>query len=96
MIYKVKMMSGAEIPLESMDEVAAVVKAANDGAKLIVTKHGIINVASIDSISPFKEKMQEVAELMKYKEPNQKELVEREILGKGIFADFNGQKKLNP
>ncbi len=84
MIYKIVMMSGQEIPLANEDEVSQIVAAANKGAKLIVTKYGVVNAASIDSIIPFKEKMQDVRELIKY--GRAPESAEWEVLGESPFA----------
>lgn len=65
-IYKIVMMSGQEIPLESREALDKFLEAANAGAKLIMTKYGVVNTASVDSIVPHKEKLAEIAEEMKY------------------------------
>lgn len=57
-------MSGQEILLENDEAVRDLLREANEGKKLILTKHGIVNVASIDSITPHKEKLTELRELM--------------------------------
>jgi hypothetical protein len=65
MIYKIKMMSGTEIPIDGEEALMEILNKANSGAKLILTKYGVINVQSIDSIVPYKEKLEEVMELLR-------------------------------
>ena len=62
MIFTIKMMSGADVPLENEEEVKRFLEEANAGKKLILTKYGIVNVASVDSIVPDKKKMEAVKE----------------------------------
>jgi hypothetical protein len=52
MIYQVVMMSGKKISLESEEEVRSFLEQANKGMRLVLTKHGVINPASVDSIVP--------------------------------------------
>jgi hypothetical protein len=91
-IYKIVMMSGQEIPLESREALDRFMEAANSGAKLIMTKYGIVNTSSIDSIVPHKELMGEIAEQMKF--GHTEEESRGQILG---FAPFEEKeiKRLN-
>ena len=82
MIYKVKTMGGEKIPLESENAMIDLLNQANSGKKLVFTKYGVVNVSSIDSITPYKEKMTELGELLKIGR-NQEEAI-LEILGSGI------------
>lgn len=86
MIYKIKMMSGQEIPLESEEALQSFLNEANGGKKLIVTKYGIINVNSIDSVTQHKEKMEEL-----YHELKAGGGV-NEVLGPSPFAQLLGPK----
>ena len=65
-IYKVKQMSGVEVVLVGREALDAVMAAANAGARLIETKYGIINPASIDSITLHKDLMEQIGERMRY------------------------------
>jgi hypothetical protein len=65
-IYKIKQMSGVEVVIVGKETLDAVVAAANKGTRLIVTKYGVINPASIDSITLHKEMMNDIAESMRY------------------------------
>lgn len=83
MIYKIKTMGGAEIPAAG-EELAGFLQQVNDGKKLIVLQHGIVNVSSIDSVEPFKEKMKYVSQYLDMGR-NQEE-AEKEVLGVSPFA----------
>ena len=87
-IFKIKMMSGVEIPVESEEALQNFLQEANSGKKLVLTKYGIVNVASIDSIVLHKEKMQELAEMKDYKMENP----EKVILGDSPFAKMLEEK----
>ena len=65
-IYKVKQMSGIEVVLVGREALDALMDAANKGARLIMTKYGVINPSSIDSITPHKELMSSIGEAMRY------------------------------
>lgn len=84
-IYKIVMMSGQEIPLESREALDKFLEAANAGAKLIMTKYGVVNTASVDSIVPHKEKMAEIAENMRY--GHSEEESRAKILGPSPFDE---------
>lgn len=58
-------MSGQEVLLEDDEAVRDLLREANEGKKLILTKHGIVNVSSIDSITPHKEKLAEMGDLLR-------------------------------
>ena len=90
MIYKIKMMSGQEVVLESEEALESFLREANSGKKLILTKYGIVNVASIDSIVKHKEKMQEISEAIGYgKTPEQ---ARAEIMGDSPFSKLLAKK----
>jgi len=59
-IYKIKMMSGTEIPLKE-EHLEAFLAASSRGG-LIKTAYGIVNCSSIDSITLHKEMMREIYE----------------------------------
>jgi len=90
MIFKITMMSGAEIPLENEEAVKRFLEEANAGKKLILTKYGIVNVASVDSIAPDKKKMETVGQ---YVGMGRSELeAENETLGSSPFAKLIAPK----
>lgn len=80
-IYKIKMMSGTVIPLKE-DELDGLMKASQRGG-LIMTSYGVVNCASIDSITYYSEAMREINEQarMGAKDP------ETAVLGRGINYD---------
>lgn len=86
MIFLIKMMSGEEISLENEEAVRELLSQANAGKKLILTKYGVVNVSSIDSIVPHKEKMAGVREILKL--GRTKEEAEKEVLGVSPFAEM--------
>ena len=86
MIWKIKMMSGQEIPLEDEAAVMRVLEMANKGMKLVLTKYGVVNCASIDSIVPHREKMEEVAERLKFRTDVSRENMEAHVLGRSPFS----------
>ena len=92
MIYQVNMMSGQKIPLATKEELLALVEAANKGARLVITKYGVVNPASIDSIVRNKSAMEEVAEQMKY--VSSREEAESRALGAPDFADLAEKTKM--
>lgn len=83
--YKVITKSGQKIPLESKEALDALVAAANSGARLVVTKHGVIDTSSIDSIVLHKELMAEYAERLK--QLGDAETAKRDVLGDGVFTE---------
>jgi len=87
-IFKIKMMSGVEIPIDGEVSLQSFLTEANSGKKLVLTKYGIVNVASIDSITIHKEKMAELAQLREYKMENP----EREVLGESPFKELFGEE----
>jgi hypothetical protein len=89
-IYCIRMMSGQKIPLESREELDALMAAANGGARLVMTKYGVVNLSSIDSITLHKELMDEVAEKIRFGE--NEESARSKILGNGFSEE---QKKLS-
>jgi len=79
-------MGGAEVMIANEEDLEIFLQEANTGKKLILTKYGVVNVASIDSILPHKEKMAEVKELLKAGiEKDQKE-AERGLIEPSPFA----------
>ena len=90
MIYLLKMMSGNEIAIESEAEVENLLRQANAGAKLVVTKHGIVNIASIDSIVKNKEVMKEISQQLRYGKTESMAI--RDVLGNSPFAKLLGEK----
>jgi hypothetical protein len=90
-IYKVKMMSGQEIVLEGREALDALTAATNQGARLVITKYGAINPASIDSITPHKEIMSNIAEEMRF--GHTLEEATKTVLGEPSFGEEI--KKLN-
>lgn len=96
MIYKIKMMSGQEIILESEEELSKLLHEANEGKKLVLTKHGVVNVASIDSITKHKEILDSIRQNIEYgKTPEQ---ARTEALPPSPFAKLLGKnmEMLNP
>lgn len=89
MIYRIKMMSGQEIPLESEEALQGFLAEANSGKKLVVTKYGIVNVNSIDSVTPHKAKMEELADERRYYD---NEIALGRVLGPSPFAKLLGPK----
>ena len=77
-------MSGQEIPLENEEALTQLLSEANAGKKLILTKYGVINVSSIDSITPHKEKLEEVRDMLQFGTDRAK--AEAEALGPSPFA----------
>lgn len=77
-------MGGVEIMIAGDDDLKAFLVEANTGKKLILTKYGVVNVASIDSIVVHKEKMSEANQLFQMGR-SQKE-AEKEALGASPFA----------
>jgi hypothetical protein len=90
-IYKLLTKGKTAIPIETREEVDAIVAAVNKGARLVQTKYGIVDSSSIDSITVHKELMQEICEQMKYDKQLKSEDVARKILGAPIFEE---EKKL--
>jgi hypothetical protein len=88
-IYKIVMMSGEEIPLESREALDNLISEANKGTKLVMTKYGVVNLSSIDSIVLHKELMREAYEQMKVGIKEDEAI--QEALGPGVF---DGDKKL--
>lgn len=90
MIYKINMMSGQGIILESEEELTKLLHEANEGKKLVLTKHGVVNIASIDSIVEHKEVLDSIRELVRYgKTPEQARI---ESLPPSPFAKLLGEK----
>ena len=86
-------MSGQEVPLENEEAVKHLLLEANSGKKLILTKYGVVNVASIDSITPHKEKMSEVLDMVNLGQSREK--AEAESLGASPFSKIlSGQMKM--
>ena len=79
------MMSGQKIPLESVEELDKLIELSGKGQKLVKTKYGVVNLASIDSIVVHKEIMNEIREQMKYGKLEEDAM--REALGAGIFEE---------
>ena len=75
------------IPIETREEVDAIVAAVNKGARLVQTKYGIVDSSSIDSITVHKELMQEIWEQMKYDKNLKAEDVAQKLLGIPIFEE---------
>ena len=88
MIYKITMMSGQEIPLENEEALQKFLEEANAGKKLVLTKFGVVNVASIDSITPHKELMAEVWQDTKLGTPRDR--AEQSALGESPFIKLLG------
>jgi len=93
-IYKLITKSKTIIPIESREEIDAIVKAANAGARLLWTKYGVIDSSSIDCIVVDKEKMAEVGALMRLKTMTDNGLIQkdeeaarREVLGESPFQE---------
>lgn len=86
MIYKIKMMSGQEIPLESEEALQGFLVEANSGKKLIVTKYGIVNMSSIDSVTPDKGKNEDLYYAIKRGDGIE------DVLGPSPFAKLLGPK----
>lgn len=64
MIYKAIMMSKKEIVIGDAEDLKKFLDAANGGARLVLTKFGVINPSSIDSIVVAKDKMEDVRFLL--------------------------------
>lgn len=96
MIYKIKMMSGQEIILESEEDLMKLLTEADKGKKLVLTKHGVVNVASIDSIVKHKEVLESIRQSMEYGKTE--EQARAEALPPSPFAKLLGEKMtmLNP
>ena len=90
MIFKVVMMSGQEVMLENEEAVQALLREANEGKKLVLTKHGVINIASIDSIVPHKEKLDSMRDYLRLGKSKEEAL--REVLEPSPFAKLLGPK----
>ena len=84
-IYQINMMSGQKIPLESVEDLDKLIEASAAGAKLVKTKFGVVNLASIDSIVVHKEIMKEIRAQMDY--GIEEEKARGETLGVGIFEE---------
>ncbi len=105
MIYKIKMMSGAEIPVAGDDDLKKILDQVERGAPLVATKYGVINPKSIDSILPDKERMATVNGYMQMRREDGGNLVqaytqeeaEAKTLGSSPFAKAlaGGMEMLN-
>ena len=86
-IYKLLTKGKTAIPIETREEVDAIVAAVNKGARLVQTKYGIVDSSSIDSVTVHKELMQEICEQMKYDKNLKAEDVAQKLLGAPIFEE---------
>lgn len=96
-------MGRQEIPIESEEALLKFLDRANKGDRLVLTKHGVINPSSVDSIVPDRARMGEVQGLLQYQEERggkmlpkyTRETAERAVLGEGALARLiDGKKKL--
>lgn len=102
MIYKLKTKGGQEIPLRDAEAVRKILEAANGGkVRLLVTEYGIVDVSSIDSITPHKDMNRAIAEMNGYGNTGgtafelkirQDEAIAR-MLGESPLAEIIGQGK---
>lgn len=83
-IFKIKTMGGQEIVIEDEQALQQFLSEANTGKKLIITKYGIVNVSSIDSIIIHKEKMMEITEALRLNKSKEQAL--SESLGPSPFV----------
>lgn len=83
MIFNIIMSNGPGVPIRE-EKLAAFLEQANAGRKLIVTEHGVVNTSFIVSIAPHKEKMEYIADRMRF--GLTKEEATRESLGASPFA----------
>ena len=90
MIFKIITMSGQEIPIEE-EKLLEFIKEAEKGKKLIITRYGIPNVASIDSIVPDKERNESVRYLQQVSQCTRED-AEARTLGQSPFAKILGEK----
>ena len=94
MIYKIVMMSGQEIAIESEEALQRFLTEANAGKRLILTRYGVVNVSSIDSIVPNHERMERYHDLLRdgYLEIEQgqtrQDAALERTLGPSPFAQF--------
>ena len=86
MIWKIVQMSGQEIPVGSEEEVMKILEMANKGVKLVMTRYGVVNCASIDSIVPHKEKMQDAFEQLKFDRQLTLKVAEAKAIGPSPFT----------
>lgn len=104
MIYRIKMMGGSSIPLGNEDDLKRFLAEVNNGrSRLILTKYGVVNPASIDSILPYKEMNEEVGKKTREMKSVNGELVyvkkeeaENEVLGVSPFAKILSEKMRVP
>lgn len=101
MIYKIRTMGSMDIVIESDEDLIQFLTEANAGKKLIITKHGIVNVASIDSITAHDDMNRVLGEKLRYIEAlpngNQKpqytpEEALRDTVGSSPFAKLLADK----
>ncbi len=91
MIYKLTIMGGEDIVLENEEAVMKLLTEANQGGKLVLTKYGIVNVASISSIVKHKEKWEDIGEAMRYGKTLAQ--AEKDVLGDSPFAELLATEK---
>jgi hypothetical protein len=100
MIYKLTTKSGQKIPIENADELKRFIAEANAGKRIVVLRHGIVDVSSMDSIVPYHDLNQQVGEKMLSRrytgdlEPQYTTAeAERNVLGEPPFADLAQERK---
>lgn len=91
MIYRIKMMSGKDIQIDGEEALRLLLTEANKGKKLILTKYGVVNASSIDSITEDKGAMDEIRHEMKLSGKSEQQAKES-VMPPSPFAKLLAQK----
>lgn len=91
-IYKLITKSGTIIPIEGREALDALMDGINGGARLVMTKHGVVDASSIDSIVLHTKLMTEIVERARQIEGDTQK-AQLEMLGDGGFAGEKTEKQ---
>lgn len=89
MIYRIKTTVG-DVVIESEEALSDFLAQVSKGAKLVITKYGVVNPAMIGTIVRDDGKMKEIRDIMQYGKT--KEEATSEVLGVSPFAKLLGGK----
>jgi hypothetical protein len=85
-IYKLTTKSGTVIPIEGREALDALMEGVNKGARLVMTKYGVVDSSSIDSIVLHTELMREISGRALQLEGDTKKAKD-DVMGAGIFEE---------